>query len=422
MCRWSPDGQILAASCDDGYVHLLESDGTTIGKIGPYETAVKSVAWSPDQRQVAIGAYDSTVRIWSVATGEELVRWSGPHLWPRSLDWAPDGRHLITGTIAAAPALLAVPADLGDSPQGAVTTVDVQPTSTTCGINHVTGRAGIVALACDDGAVWLAGPTPRSLRVGDGSLVNTVSLHPGGELVAAGTFSSLVSVSTLDGERMESLRRMHPINRVAWSPDGRRLAVADYEGNLDIYRWSGGRLESWNEYDGHDGAVKDVSWIDDDRLLTVSTDRTARLVCADGTLLRVFTGHGELINSGSVTVVGSREVLATASRDRTVRVYDLATGELLTVLIGHDESVKAVAWGRCDGRPVLLSGGYDFTARLWWFTGDVELIGSRRLEAHGNAISSVTWVDGDPVTAGWDGRVHRWSVAGDDVRPELIFG
>ncbi|WP_218104961.1 WD40 repeat domain-containing protein [Micromonospora mirobrigensis] len=422
MCRWSPDGTILAASCDDGHVHLLERDGELLGKIGPYETAVKSVAWSPDQRHVAIGAYDSTVRIWSVSTGEELVRWSGPHLWPRSLDWAPDGRHLISGTTAAAPALLPVPDQLGDTVHGDVETVELTPTTTTCGVNHVSSHRDVIALGCDDGGVWLAGSTPRRLPGGDGSLVNTVSLHPHAGLVAAGTFSGLVWVCTLEGEPVASVRRLHPINRVAWSPDGNRMAVADYEGTLDVYRWQDGALVPETAYYGHDGAVKDVSWVDDQRLLAVSTDRTARLISSDGALLRMFTGHGELINSGSVTRIGSREVLATASRDRTVRIHDVDTGELLTVLVGHDESVKAVAWGHCDGRPVLLTGGYDFTARLWWFTDTAELAGSRRLEAHANAISSVTWAGSDPVTAGWDGRVFRWSIDGDDARPQVVFG
>ncbi|HEY1486011.1 MAG TPA: hypothetical protein VGF84_07890, partial [Micromonosporaceae bacterium] len=152
------------------------------------------------------------------------------------------------------------------------------------------------------------------------------------------------------------------------------------------------------------------------------TDRTARLVNADGTLVRQFTGHGELINSGSVTSIGSREVLATASRDRTIRVYDLGTGELLDVLVGHDESVKSIAWGRCDGRPVLLSGSYDFSGRLWWFDDEARLKDSTLLEAHGNAISSVGWAEGDPVTAGWDGRVFRWSVDGGSATPRLLFG
>lgn len=423
MCRWSPNGDLLAASCDDGYVHLLGRDGELVSKIGPYDTAVKSVAWSPDQRHVAIGAYDSTVRIWSVSGGEELVQWSGPHLWPRSLDWSPDGRHLVTGTTAAAPELLSVPDALGESSgRTEVMSHDVVPTTTTCGVNHISSRAEVVALACDDGTVWLAGDTPRSLAVGDGSLVNSVALHPAGELLAAGAFSGLVSVSATDGRRVASLRRRHPINRVAWSPDGQRLAVADYEGNLDIYRWLGDRLAPGHEYHGHDGAVKDVSWIDDGRLLAVSTDRTARLVNADGMLVRQFTGHGELINSGSVTSIGSREVLATASRDRTIRVYDLGTGELLNVLVGHDESVKSIAWGRCDGRPVLLSGSYDFSGRLWWFDEEARLKGSTLLEAHGNAISSVGWAEGDPVTAGWDGRVFRWSVSGGSATPRLLFG
>jgi WD40 repeat protein len=125
-------------------------------------------------------------------------------------------------------------------------------------------------------------------------------------------------------------------------------------------------------------------------------------------VLRVFTGHGELINGGSVTTVAGRRVLATVSRDRSARLYDLDTGELLNVLSGHDESVKAVAW-HPGGDPLLLTGSYDFTGRLWTLdpqTWQVTSIAS--LIGHDNAISAVSWFDGSPVTGSWDGTVRLW--------------
>jgi WD40 repeat protein len=148
-----------------------------------------------------------------------------------------------------------------------------------------------------------------------------------------------------------------------------------------------------------------------DQLVTISTDRESHLVTADGRLVRVFGGHGELVNAGAVGKVHDRAVLATVSRDRTVRLYDLATGGLLTVLTGHDESVKAAAW-HPGGEPVLLTGSYDYTARLWtldahtWDLREVEV-----LELHTSAVSAVTWWRGDPVTASWDARVVVWRPA-----------
>jgi WD40 repeat protein len=417
MCRWSPDGTLLAASCDDGYVHVMRPDGSLVSKVGPYLAAVKSVAWSPDGRHLAIGAYDSTVAIWNLAAGALRHRWRGPHLWPRSLDWSPDGRTLIVGTFAAQPQLLAVPAVL-DTPNDET----VEPGTLTYGVSHLAASAAVLVAGCDNGRlrVWddPAG-SGTELAVGDGSLVNSVSVTDAApELVAYGLFSGRIGVvDHTTGAELTTVPREHPINRVAWSPDGNRLAVADYEGVLDVYDWTGGRLIPSTRYDGHDGSIKDVCWVDPDRLVTISTDRHAHLISADGRLLRAFGGHGELINSGTLGRADGRPVLATASRDRTIRLYDLDTGALRDVLAGHDESAKAVAW-RPGDEPVLLSGGYDFTARLWWLDpATCDPTSVQVLIGHTSAVSTVTWWRDQPVTGSWDGRVIAWGSPDRDGQP-----
>lgn len=409
-CRWSPDGGSLAISCDDGYVRVLTTAGEVIAKLGPHPTSVKSVAWSPDGTEVASGSYDGTVRVWRVHPGRELVRFTGSQLWPRSLDWSPDGDTLVVGTIGDRPAVLRVPARRGTS----VGTVELQAEelAPTYGVNHVSTGPDVVVAGYDDGAVrvWahLDRP-PRVLPLGEGSLVNSVAPSPtgSGEL-AFGTFAGVIGISTSDGELVARKAGEHPVNRVAWSPDGQALAVADYAGVLTVYHRTGDGLRMASTYPRHDDTIKDVVWVDENRLVTASTDRTAHLISAGGDTLRVFEGHGALVNSCSVSRLGGREVLATASRDRTVRVTDLNTGALLTVLIGHDESVKAVAW-HPGGRPWLVTGSYDFTARLWrldestWEVTEVTV-----LSGHGNGLSAVAWIGDDPVTASWDTRVIRW--------------
>ena len=56
-------------------------------------------------------------------------------------------------------------------------------------------------------------------------------------------------------------------------------------------------------------------------------------------------------------------LLATASSDRTARLWDPATGECLRTLTGHDGSVNGVAFSP-DGR-LLATASDDKTARLW---------------------------------------------------------
>ena len=292
-------------------------------------------------------------------------------------------------------------------------TVAEKPSALTRGVNHLAVHEGILAAGCDDGnvAIWLNGKPEAVVPVGNQSLVNAVSVASGANhLLAYGTFSGRVGIAdwSAPGPDVAGVQVDQPVNRVSWCPLGKRLAVADYAGLLRIYSLEDGALRQLAVYAGHSGAVKDFCWVDDARLVSVSTDRTAHLISSDARQIRVFSGHGELVNSVSVTRVEDRGIVATASRDRTIRLYDLDTGELLNVLVGHDESVKSIAWAP-DGAARLLSGGYDFTGRIWTLDPRTWRIESTEvLAAHTNAVSSVAWLDGDPVTGGWDGRVIRW--------------
>ena len=52
-----------------------------------------------------------------------------------------------------------------------------------------------------------------------------------------------------------------------------------------------------------------------------------------------------------------------------MRVWDAATGSRVgDPFTGHTDEVNAVAVGQLDGRPIVVSGSDDHTARLWYRT------------------------------------------------------
>jgi WD40 repeat protein len=97
-------------------------------------------------------------------------------------------------------------------------------------------------------------------------------------------------------------------------------------------------------------------------LVSSSRDQTVRLWNIEtGDELRQFTGHEHVIWDVRFDVAGER--VASASWDRTLRVWNVVTGKLVRLLEGHDGAVYGVAFSP-DGKQVVSSAS-DRTVRLW---------------------------------------------------------
>ncbi len=75
----------------------------------------------------------------------------------------------------------------------------------------------------------------------------------------------------------------------------------------------------------------------------------------------ILSGHQGPVLAATFSPNG--KLVATASRDRTARIWDAATGQSLAVLRGHTRPVRSVAFSS-DGRRLVTASG-DNTARVW---------------------------------------------------------
>lgn len=131
---------------------------------------------------------------------------------------------------------------------------------------------------------------------------------------------------------------------------------------------------------------------------------------APANIAATLKGHGEIVYA--IVFSPDGKYVATGSFDKTVRVWETATGKESKSFggpTGHQNLVLSVAFSP-DGK-MLASGSQDNTARVWDMPGSAG--GSLRTFAHAAAISSLALSPVGKILAGAgkDGTVRLWNAA-----------
>src|SRR5947209_14681649 len=115
-------------------------------------------------------------------------------------------------------------------------------------------------------------------------------------------------------------------------------------------------------YRGHSNGVSAIAWSPDGkRIASASYDKTVQVWdAATGHLFFTYRGHANWVIAVAWSPDGKR--IASASFDRTVQVWDATTGKHLLTYRGHSGTVTAVAWSP-DGH-LLASASYDKTVQI----------------------------------------------------------
>jgi WD40 repeat protein len=248
---------------------------------------------------------------------------------------------------------------------GASSWVPSPPTTMTC-----SSDGKLVAAGYHDGKVRLwdlgTGKQKGEPLAPDRTEVWALAFHPGGKVLASSGLDSIQFWDPATGKLLHREPYPKRVMHLAYSPDGQWLAIGDY----------GGQGWLWPMVPGP------------------GPGREGR---------RSFR-HTLAVTALSFDPRPERRRLATASRDGTVRFWEVPTGRPVGRALFHADEVRGMAWS-IDGR-WLLTGCKDQTAQLWDADTLAPIGAPWRLDAEVAAVGFAS--AGTCVISTSDGRVHFW--------------
>jgi WD40 repeat protein len=193
--------------------------------------------------------------------------------------------------------------------------------------------------------------------------IPSLAFSPDGKTLAeAGGGIYLWDVATGRRRRLFPEWRLLSGTCLAWSPDGKRLAAADTFAAELYDAASGELLQEWRPYRNKDlMPIRSVAFGPGGKMIALGGDGGLLLWTLDLCPDRRLTGHSDTVRGIAFSTDGKH--LASASEDKTVRIWEVATGKEVRRLSGHEGGVRCVAWA--PGGRLLASGGAEGTVCLW---------------------------------------------------------
>ncbi len=278
---------------------------------------VSSVAISPNGITLVSGSYDTTLKVWNLATGMEI------------------------NTL--------------DGNAGSVHSVAIDPD----GVTLASGNGNNTIL------LWnlLTGQQMTTPLKGHSSSVESVAISRDGKMLASGSFDGTIKLWSLPaGIEVNSIKAHSSlVKSLAFSPSGETLASGSEDNTIKL--WNLANKQVIHILKGHSQAVQSVAFASDGKTLASgSSDDTIKLWNpATGVEIKTLKGHSHSVNSVAFSFDG--KILASGSSDNTIKLWDLATKNEIRPLERHSKEVISVAFSPDD--KTLVSGSADGTIDVW---------------------------------------------------------
>jgi WD40 repeat protein/tRNA A-37 threonylcarbamoyl transferase component Bud32 len=380
-----PDGKRILTSFSKNRVSVCDSEtGKNIFLLTGHTDWIASACYSPDGKKIVTGSADSTGRIWDANTGLEIIRLQRPVDFDLNIlhcvSFSPDGKWI-----------------LGSS-----------------------SNAKIFVWESQTGVI-------KKVISGHQHEVRFVTFSPDGKRLLSASADNTARVWDFDtGKELFILKgHKHEVDKAVFSPDGSLIATGGKDKNIKI--WDGNKGQLLKTFIGHERNILSLDFsLDCKKLLSVGRDRIIKLWCLEPSevvphaipldavdLSFDFTPDSKAVivdsrnrlkkinlenkietvflNHHSHDIISiccsqSGKFVASASADKTIKIWDPKTGEMLESLSNHTDSVNFISFSPDEKK--LISVSDDRTVKIW-NTKNWHLIHS--LNSHHDKVLSIAF-------------------------------
>ncbi len=416
---FSPDGQQLASTSGDQTICLWNVvTGQCIQTLRGHAACVWSAVFHPNGKVLFSAGEDNVIRVWDMESGQCIQTLTGHQHWVRAIAILPNGQQLASGSFDQ--------------------TVKLWDVATGTCLATLTGHhKPVTSVAFSaDGKTLASGSYDQTVKLwslADQQCLQTfqkhtnfvwsVAFHPTQLLLASGGEDYTTRLWDLRTGQCTKTFQGHSnsIYAIALSSNDRLLASGHEDQTIKLWDFNAQTLtatsnpQPFRVLRGHTGRIFSIAFAPqpdanhsaDSILASASADRTIKLWNSHtGQCLRTLHGHTSWVWAIAFHPDGDR--LASASYDHAIKLWDVNTGDCLNTLKDHTSCVLSVAFSP-DGQ-WLVSGGYDQTIKLWHLkTGQC----LTTLKAHLNRVWAVAFSpDSDSfATGGDDGTIKFWDTS-----------
>jgi WD40 repeat protein/DNA replication protein DnaC len=321
---FSDDGTTIGTASEDKTAIIWNINGKKITQLKGHQKSVTSIALSKDGKTVVTGSKDRTAKIWNFK-GEKFV--------------------LIK--------------DLTQH-NGSVTSVSISPDGET------------IASASEDKTVKLWSRDGRLIRsLQHPERVAIVSFSPNGQMIAAAGKDEIVQLWNLDGKETGGKISNYGTLTMSFSKDGKTLIFGNKDRTQKFYQFNGRLIKNINSFCRIGGNVSSIAITTDSKQIIyvdISLGNSEKVV----TLEKEFKGlcdsydFSSFTHSDSITELNlspNGKVLATASKDKTVKLWNLKNDSLTNYRSSDTQAHKALF--SPNGQIIATNNSDDDTVKLW---------------------------------------------------------